>query len=303
MRTLKEVLAQIEPLDEVAQKEAARRQDVLTKPPGSLGRLEEIAIRVVGITRQARPEFHKPTIFTLAADHGVAAEGLSAYPQAVTREMVRNFLRGGAAINVLARHTSINLVVADFGVASDLPPDPRLKSLKVNLGTRNMLHEPAMSREEAVLSIDRGIDLVGDADLVGTGDMGIANTTAASAITSVITRKTPSEVTGRGTGIDDVVLAKKIRVIEEAIARHRPNPTDGLEVLSTVGGFEIGGLAGVILGAVARRIPVVIDGFISGAAALIAVTLAPRAKDYLFAAHRSQERGHVASLSWLSGPR
>lgn len=299
MRTLNETLDRIVPIDEKAEKDALRRQDRLTKPPGSLGRLEEIAVRLVGITRQPEPAFRNPAIFTLAADHGIAAEGVSAYPQAVTREMVRNFLRGGAAINVLARHASINLVVADFGVAYDLPQDPKLRSLKINIGTKNMLREPAMTREEAVLAVERGIGLIGEADLVGTGEMGIGNTTAASAITAVITGKPPRDVTGRGTGIDEVVLARKIRLIEETIARHRPDPKDGLDILAKVGGFEIGGLAGVILGAAARRVPVMVDGFISGAAALVAATLAPRVKEYLFAAHRSQERGHAASLEWL----
>jgi nicotinate-nucleotide--dimethylbenzimidazole phosphoribosyltransferase len=299
MRTLNETLERIAPLDDTIRKDALGRQDSLTKPPGSLGRLEEIAARIAGITRHPRPAFQNPVIFTLAADHGIATEGVSAYPQAVTREMVRNFLRGGAAINVLARHASINLVVADFGVAANLPADPKLHSLKINVGTKNMAREPAMTREEAVLSVERGIGLIGEADLVGTGDMGIGNTTAASAITAVITGKPPTEVTGRGTGIDEVVLARKIRLIEETIGRHRPDPKDGLDVLAKVGGFEIGGLAGVILGAAARRIPVVVDGFISGAAALVAATLAPRVKEYLFAAHRSQERGHAASLAWL----
>jgi nicotinate-nucleotide--dimethylbenzimidazole phosphoribosyltransferase len=296
---LQRTIELIAPLDDAAMKEAARRQDSLTKPPGSLGRLEEIAIRIAGITANARPKLLRKTLFTLAADHGIAAEGVSAYPQAVTREMVRNFLRKGAAINVLARHASIELVVADFGVASDLPPDPGLLSLKVSSGTKNFLREPAMSRDEALRAVEQGIELVREADLVGTGEMGIGNTTSASAITSVITGKASAEVTGRGTGIDEIALHKKVRVIEESIARHRPQASDGLDVLSKIGGFEICGMAGIMLGAAARRIPVVLDGFISGAAALIAATLAPRVKDYLFAAHRSLEKGHAASLSWL----
>jgi nicotinate-nucleotide--dimethylbenzimidazole phosphoribosyltransferase len=296
---LQRTIELIAPLDDAAMKEAARRQDSLTKPPGSLGRLEEIAIRIAGITGEARPKLLRKTLFTLAADHGIAVEGVSAYPQAVTREMVRNFLRKGAAINVLARHASIELVVADFGVASDLPPDPGLLSVKVGSGTKNFLREAAMSRDEALRAVEQGIELVREADLVGTGEMGIGNTTSASAITSVITGKAPAEVTGRGTGIDEIALHKKVRVIEESIARHRPQLADGLDVLSKIGGFEIGGMAGIMLGAAARRIPVVLDGFISGAAALIAATLAPRVKDYLFAAHRSLEKGHAASLSWL----
>ncbi|MEK7765660.1 MAG: nicotinate-nucleotide--dimethylbenzimidazole phosphoribosyltransferase [bacterium] len=299
MDILTKTIQAIEPPDETARVAAARRENTLTKPPGSLGRLEEIAIRVAGIARTPRPRISQKVIFTLAGDHGVAAEGVSAYPQAVTAQMVLNFLRGGAAINVLARHVGARVVVADFGVAAELPADPGLVIRKIGLGTRNILKEPAMSRVDAQRAVEAGIALVGDADLVGTGDMGIGNTTPASAITAAITGKSAEEVTGRGTGIDDAALARKARVVAEVLARHRPDPADGLGVLAALGGFEIGGLAGVILGAAAKRIPAVVDGFISTAAALIAVTLAPRAKDYLIAAHRSQERGHAASLAWL----
>lgn len=299
MDILTDTIRAIEPPDEAARAAAARREDTLTKPPGSLGRLEEIAIRVAGVTRNPRPRITKKMIFTLAGDHGVAAEGVSAYPQAVTAQMVLNFLRGGAAINVLARHAGARVVVADFGVAADLPSDPGLVTRKIGRGTGNILKEPAMSRADAQRAVEAGITLVGDADLVGTGDMGIGNTTPASAITAAITGKPAAEVTGRGTGIDDAALARKVRVVAEALARHRPDPADGLGVLAALGGFEIGGLAGVIVGSAAKRIPVVVDGFISTAAALIAVALAPRAKDYLIAAHRSQERGHAVSLAWL----
>ncbi len=309
METLNRTLRSIGPVDEMVMTEARRRSDVLTKPAGSLGRLEEIAQQVAGITRQPRPRICRKAIFTLAGDHGVAVEGVSAYPQDVTGQMVLNFLRGGAAINVLARLAGARVVVADLGVAAPLDPDPALVSCRIGPGTRNMLREPAMTQDQAARAVEAGIGLVGEADLAGpgdrdaalagTGDMGIANTTAASAITAVVTGRAVEEVTGRGTGIDDTALQRKIRVIEEAVARHRPDRSDGLDVLSKVGGFEIGGLAGVILGAAARRIPVVIDGFVSGAGALIAALLCPRVKPYLFAAHRSAEPGHGAALDWL----
>ncbi len=299
MQVLSETIRSIEPVDASAMSEAQRRLNSLTKPQGSLGQLEEIAKRVVGITRKPRPNMDRKTIYTLAADHGVAAEGVSAYPQAVTEQMVYNFLRGGAAINVLGRHSGARIIVADFGIAADLKPAPGLVACKINAGTRNMAREPAMTRDEAVRGVEAGIELVQETDLAGTGDMGIANTTSASAITAVVTGRSIEEVTGRGTGIDDATFRKKTRVIEEAIARHRPSANDAIDVLSKVGGFEIAGLAGVMLGAAARHIPVVIDGFISGAAALIAATLAPTVKQYLFAAHKSAERGHAACLTWL----
>ncbi len=309
METLNRTLRSIGPVDETAMTEARQRSDVLTKPAGSLGRLEEIARQVAGITRQPRPRICQKAIFTLAGDHGVAGEGVSAYPQEVTGQMVLNFLRGGAAINVLARLAGARVIVADLGVAAPLEPDPALVSYRIGPGTRNMLRETAMTRDQAARAVEAGIGLVGEADLtgpgdcyatlVGTGDMGIANTTAASAITAVVTGRTVEEVTGRGTGIDDAALRRKIRVIEETVATHRPDRSDGLDVLSKVGGFEIGGLAGVILGAAARRMPVVIDGFVSGAAALIAAILCPQVKQYLFAGHRSAEPGHGAALDWL----
>ncbi len=309
MEALNRTLRSIGPVDETAMTEARRRSDMLTKPAGSLGRLEEIAQQIGGITRLPRPRICQKAIFTLAGDHGVAVEGVSAYPQDVTAQMVLNFLRGGAAINVLARLAGARVVVADFGVAAPLEPDPALVSCRIGPGTRNMRQEIAMTRDQAARAVEAGIGLVGEADLAGpgdhgvplagTGDMGIANTTAASAITAAVTGRAVEEVTGRGTGIDDDALGRKIRVIEEAVATHRPDRSDGLDVLSKVGGFEIGGLAGVILGAAARRIPVVIDGFVSGAAALIAAILCPQVKPYLFAAHRSAERGHGAALDWL----
>jgi len=299
MEILEKTIAEIRPPDGASSQAAQKRLDSLTKPPGSLGRLEEIACRLAGITGKPRPGVARKVIYTLAADHGVAAEGVSAYPQAVTPQMVGNFLAGGAAINVLARHAGARVVVADFGVATESAKHSALAVRRIGAGTRNMLREPAMTRAQARQAVEEGIRLVEDADLAGTGDMGIANTTAASAITAAITGRSAEEVTGRGTGIDDAGLRRKVSVVEGALKLHRPNAADGLDVLSKVGGFEIGGLAGVILGCAAKRIPIVLDGFISTSAALIAATLAPGAKECLFAGHRSVERGHVASLAWL----
>lgn len=294
----------IEPLDDVLMRQVQARLDRLTKPLGSLGRLEAVAKQIAGITRQGRPTVARKLIITMAADHGVVAEGVSAYPQVVTAQMVANFLRGGAGINVLARHVGARVVVVDMGVAVDLTPHPDLVVRKIGFGTRNLARGPAMSREEAVRAIQAGIEIVEcelarGADIVGTGDMGIGNTTASSAIAAVLTGQPATLVTGRGTGIDDAAYAKKVAVIERALNVNHPDPADPLDVLSKVGGFEIAGLVGVILGGAAARRPVVIDGFISGAAALIAAALEPRVIDYLIASHRSQEPGHRLMLQHL----
>lgn len=302
--TLTETIAQIQPLDEDAMNAARARQDQLTKPQGSLGRLEALSVQLAGITAQARPRFKQPAIITMAGDHGVARQGVSAYPAEVTPQMVLNFLRGGAAINVLARYAGARVVVVDIGVASDLPAHLELVNAKIAKGTRDFSIGPAMTREEARRAIEAGIEIVAreiehGADIIGTGDMGIGNTTPSAAITATITRRPVKQVTGRGTGLDDAGLARKIATIERALAINKPNPNDGLDVLGDVGGFEIGGLVGVMIGAAVRRVPVVIDGFISGAAALIAYTLAPAVQPYLIAAHRSVEIGHRAILDYL----
>lgn len=304
MDLVQSTINQIGPLDDRAATAARRRQDSLTKPAGSLGRLEELSIRIAGITGRERPRLTNPAVIVMAADHGVARQGVSAFPAEVTPQMVLNFLRGGAAINVLARHVGARVVVVDIGVAIDLPPHPNLVSRKLAYGTADFSQEPAMSYETARQAIAVGIACANETidsgvDLLATGEMGIANTTAASAVVAAITRRPVSEVTGRGTGIDDSGLARKIAVIDQALHRYQPNPDDGLDVLAKVGGLEIGGLAGVILGAAARRVPVVIDGFIAGAAALIAATLAPAATAYMIAGHRSVERGHAAVFSHL----
>jgi nicotinate-nucleotide--dimethylbenzimidazole phosphoribosyltransferase len=304
VKTLEQVLQRIKPLDEKAMAAARARQDTLTKPLGSLGRLEELSIKLAGIRGEPIPRINHKAIITMAADHGVAIEGVSAYPKEVTAQMVYNFLRGGAGINVLAKHVGARVIIVDMGVASDLEPHPVLISNKIAYGTRNMALGPAMTREQAMKSIEAGIEIVEKEiekglDIVGTGDMGIGNTTPSSAITSVITGEPVVRVTGRGTGLDDRQLAHKEEAIEKALKVNQPNPDDAIGVLSRVGGFEIGGLSGVILGAAAHRVPVVVDGFISGAAALIAAALLPTVKNYLIAAHGSVEIGHKAVLKHL----
>lgn len=282
-----------------------KRLDDLTKPQGSLGRLEELAKQVVGITGNDVPSLKNKVIFTMAGDHGIAKEGVSAFPQEVTLQMVYNFIEGGAGINVLAKHVGARVVVVDMGVAEKLNiKNEKLKIKKINFGTKNMAKGRAMTKQEAVRSIEAGIEafeeeLSNGIDLIGTGDMGIGNTTASSAIASVFTEHSVEDVTGRGTGINDDTLKNKIQVIKKAININKPDPRDPIDVLSKVGGFEIGGLVGVILAGASRRIPVVIDGFISGAAALIAYHLEPKVKDYLIAAHCSVEKGHKVILDYM----
>jgi len=307
MEKMNQVISGIKPLDERAMAEARARQDSLTKPQGSLGQLEWLSIQVAGIKGNPRPRIVHKVIFTLAADHGVTQEGVSAYPSEVTPQMVYNFLRGGAGINVLARHVGARVVIADLGVASVLqrhPDLPNLKDKKIALGSRNMAKGPAMSREEAIRSIEAGMELVEEElgrgiDILGTGDMGIGNTTPSSAITACLTGAGVASVTGRGTGLDDEGWKRKVKIVERALEINRPDPKDALDILSKVGGFEIGGIAGVILAGAGYRVPVVIDGFISGAAALIAASLAPQVKPYLIASHQSVEAGHKVILEHL----
>ena len=304
MDLLTRTIKMIKPLDKAAMDGVRARQDTLTKPPGSLGRLEELSIRLAGIQGKTRPSIEKKAMITMAADHGVVDEKVGNWPREVTAQMVDNFLRGGAGINVLARQVGAGIIFVDMGVAIDLKTDPQLIVRKVDYGTKNICLGPAMTIEQATKAIETGIEIVsGEADrgldIVGTGDMGIGNTTASSAIFAAMTGKPAHEVTGRGTGLTDEQLAHKVDVIKRALAVNKPDPSRPLEVLAKVGGFEIGGLAGVMLGAAARRIPVVIDGFISGAAALIAVALAPKLRDYIIAAHVSAEAGHPALLKHM----
>jgi nicotinate-nucleotide--dimethylbenzimidazole phosphoribosyltransferase len=300
MSFLDDALKSIKPVDPEMMARAQARLDTLTKPKDSMGRLEEFARRVVAITGQMRPALTKKTIFTFAGDHGVADEGVSAFPKEVTRQMVLNFISGGAGINALARHAGAEVVVVDMGVDFDFEDMPGLLKRKVVHGTANMRKGPAMTRDEAIKCLEAGISLAYDyaspGAIFGTGEMGIANTTPSSAIIAAFSGAPVDKVTGRGTGINDAVFISKVRVIEEALHVNRPDPKDPIDVLAKVGGAEIAGIAGLILGAAAKRVPVVVDGFISTAGALIAYELDPRVKDYMFSAHKSVERGHAVML-------
>ncbi|HOW56316.1 MAG TPA: nicotinate-nucleotide--dimethylbenzimidazole phosphoribosyltransferase [Syntrophorhabdaceae bacterium] len=284
---------------------AQQRLDSLTKPQGSLGRLEEFAKCLAGITGNRMPPlFEKKAIFTFAGDHGVTDEGISLFPKEVTVQMVYNFLEGGAGISVLARHVGAEVIVVDIGVDHNFDENKCLIRKKVVRGTKNMRKGPAMTRDEAVRTIETGIGIAlqyaeKGYGLFGTGDMGIGNTTASSAIASVMTGSAPADVTGKGTGISDEALGHKVRVIEDAIALNGPNRTDPIDVLAKVGGAEIGGIAGLILGAASQRIPVVIDGLISTAGAIIAYGIEPACRDYMFAAHNSVEKGHRVMLNTM----
>lgn len=304
MIKLKKIIDMIQPVDVSKEKAIQLRLDNLTKPQGSFGRLEELAKRYVMITGKDAPRLNNKIIFTLAGDHGVAAENVSAFPQEVTEQMVYNFVRGGAGINVLARHIGARIIVADFGIAKDLKDTQGVKIKKVDYGTKNFTLGKAMSKEQAVLSLEKGIELVDEEllsgiDIAGVGEMGIANTTAASAIVASFTKKSVEDVVGHGTGIDKAGLKKKIDVIKRALLLNKPNANDAIDILSKVGGFEIGGIAGIILACAAYRIPVVIDGFISTSGALIAAGIKPEIKNYLFASHKSVEPGHIIMLEYL----
>jgi nicotinate-nucleotide--dimethylbenzimidazole phosphoribosyltransferase len=311
LRSALDAIETLGPPDGVARAEAARILDALTKPPGSLGRLESLAVDLAGITGRPRPTFARRTIVVAAADHGVTRQGVSAYPAAVTAQMVANFLAGGAAINAVAGMVGASLTVVDVGVAGEVPSDgsprgdgARLVDARIRRGTADMTMAPAMDRDEAARAIAVGLELAGSlraegTELIGIGEMGIGNTTAASAVTAAVTGMDPDRVTGFGTGIDEATRAHKVAVIRHALARHRPDPADPVGVLAAVGGLEIGVLTGVILGAVAARIPLVLDGFITGSAALLAVALAPSARERLIAGHRSVEPGHAIILERL----
>ncbi|HTZ17000.1 MAG TPA: nicotinate-nucleotide--dimethylbenzimidazole phosphoribosyltransferase [Dissulfurispiraceae bacterium] len=301
MYLLNTTLKKINSVNEELLAAAQKHLDNLTKPPGSLGRLEEFARRLVAITENKSPMLDRKVVFTFAGDHGVTAEGVSAYPKEVTPQMVLNFLRGGAGINVLARHAGAEVAVVDIGVDHDFGNIQGLVHAKVVRGTKNFARTAAMTKEEAVRCIETGISIAnGYAKkgymMFGTGEMGIGNTTPSSAIAAVLTGRTVAEVTGKGTGISDESLENKIRVIEEGLKLNKPDSNDAIDVLAKVGGAEIGGIAGIVLGAAANRIPVVIDGFISTAGALIAYCIEPKTADYMFAAHNSVEIGHKAML-------
>ncbi|TDG00435.1 nicotinate-nucleotide--dimethylbenzimidazole phosphoribosyltransferase [Paenibacillus piri] len=299
-QSLDTIARQIQALDQAAVEAAGRHLDQLTKPPGSLGKLEHIAKQLAGITGQTIPELGKKAVIVMAGDHGVCEEGISAFPAEVTPQMVLNFLNGGAAVNVLARQTGADVVCVDIGVNAELE-HPQLVARKVRKGTRNMMREAAMTEREALDAIHVGIRLVEElvregCGLFATGEMGIGNTTASSALLVVLTGTEAADAVGRGTGIDSDKLLHKQSVIERAIAVNKPDPSNPIDVLAKLGGLEIAGLTGVILGAALHRRPVVIDGFISSAAALVASRIAPQSASYMIASHLSQERGHARLL-------
>jgi nicotinate-nucleotide--dimethylbenzimidazole phosphoribosyltransferase len=304
---LDQTLAAVEPLDTAAMATARAHQDDLTKPPGSLGRLEELAVQLAGIRRRDAAPLGPAAVLVCAADHGVVAEGVSAYPAEVTPQMVLNFLGGGAAINVLARQVGARVVVLDVGVAGELPQHPALLSRKVRAGgTANLVTGPAMTRDEARAAVEAGIEaawaLAGEGvEALAVGDMGIGNTTAASAVVAAVTGAPAAEVVGRGTGVDDAGLARKVAAVDAAVARALPNldATDGLGVLAELGGLELAAIAGAVLGAASRRVVVVIDGHPATAGALVASLLAPECTAYVVGGHRSVERGHRLALARL----
>ncbi|MCG1011803.1 nicotinate-nucleotide--dimethylbenzimidazole phosphoribosyltransferase [Tepidanaerobacter sp. GT38] len=304
MSKLELTLQKINPLDEAVMEKTQRRLDELTKPQGSLGMLETIAKQIAGITGQVIPELPKKAAILMAGDHGIVKEGVAPYPQEVTAQMVLNFVNGGAAMSVLTRHENAKLYVVDIGVATDLPDVPNIIKRKVAYGTKNMAEGPAMTEEEAIRAIEVGIEITEEAisegaGLIAIGEMGIGNTSPSTAIIATYSGLPVKEVVGRGTGVDDEGLKKKIAAIEKALEVNKPDPAKPIEVLAKVGGLEIAGLTGVILACAANRVPVLIDGFISGAAAVIASEIAPLAKNYMLGSHLSEEPGHKVMLEYL----
>ena len=301
---LADLLASIDPLDEQAMAAARERQAQLTKPPGALGVLEDVSVRLSGIQRACPPAaMSRPAVAVFAGDHGVHAQGVTPWPQEVTGAMIANFRAGGAAVNVLARQAGAEVYVVDMGVAGDVEAGPRVLDHKIRRGTSDLATGPSMARDEAVQGLLAGVQVahrLADSghDCLLTGDMGIANTTASAALVAAFTGESAERVTGRGTGIDDPTLARKIEVVSRALD-DRPVGDDPVETLASFGGFEHAGLAGLVLGAATRRVPVVLDGVIAGAAALVAHALAPYAVDYCFAGHRSVEPGHALALAQL----
>lgn len=302
--TLDETRKKIRPLDLRIEAAAQARLDSLTKPPGSLGKLEELARRIAVIQGQVPPRLGAKLLFVLAADHGVTEENVSAYPKEVTAQMIDNFLHGGAAVNVLARHYGVDIEVIDVGIDYDFAVLPGLRDCKIRRGTANFTRGAAMTREEALRAVEIGIQLAEQAAdnnvfLLGAGDMGIGNTTSASAILCALTGAPFGDAVGRGTGIDGATFLKKLLAVQKGLDANRPDPSDPLDVLAKVGGLEIGAMTGVVLGAAAARLPMVLDGFICGAAALLAQRFSPHVRDFLFASHLSAEPGHRLLLKNL----
>jgi nicotinate-nucleotide--dimethylbenzimidazole phosphoribosyltransferase len=299
---LQEVINSIQPLIEKAMEEAQAHLDQLTKPQGSLGRLEELSLQIAGITGEPKKVLADKRSVIMAADHGVVAEGVSAFPQEVTQQMVFNFLQGGAAINVITRQGNAKVTCVDVGIAAELPHLEGLVRKKIAYGTKNMCQEPAMTREQAIAAIEAGIEVAFQqieegATLLATGEMGIGNTTASSAVLAALVSCAVEEVVGKGTGIQEEALQHKTNVIKRALALHQPDAKDPLGVLQKVGGLELCALAGLALGCAAKRVPIVVDGFITTVAVLCAIRLCPQVKDYVIPSHLSEEPGHRIALS------
>ena len=300
MSLLQQTCDEIEPQDRSARRRARERLEQLAMPHWALGRVMDLSVELAGITQSLQPAVERKNVVVMAGDHGVAEAGVSKYPREVTGQMLYNFVDGGAGINALAGCVDAGVTVVDMGVAAevgDLAESGEILSKSVRAGTNNIAEGPAMSRDEAVRAVEGGIEValeLGDGvDVFGTGDMGIANTTPSAAIAAAVTGGDPAEVTGRGTGVDDEQLEHKRDIVGKALEVNDVNPADGLDLLSKVGGFEIGGIAGLILGAARCRKPVLVDGFISTAGALIAHALCADSADYMIAAHRSEEHGHA----------
>ncbi|MFC6086202.1 nicotinate-nucleotide--dimethylbenzimidazole phosphoribosyltransferase [Sphaerisporangium aureirubrum] len=312
MGVLETTLAAIRPADQEARAQALAHQDRLTKPRGSLGVLEDVAVRLAGIAGTSPPPSPSPAALAIfAADHGVHAQGVTPWPQEVTGQMVANFLAGGAVANAFAAHAGATVTVVDVGVAAELAPAPGLVIRKVAPGTADMSAGPAMTAEQALAAVEAGVlvarELVdAGARCLVTGDMGIANTTASAALICAFTGSDPAAATGRGTGVDDAMLSHKIEIVRRALEVNGVTaPEDGMPAaealrrLAAVGGLEHAALAGFVLGAAAARVPVILDGVIAGSAALAAAALAPAAIDYCVAGHRSAEPGHAIALEHL----
>lgn len=303
--SLTETVKSVKALNQGLKAAAQHKIDFKTKPLGALGRLEDIAVRMAMLQNRLDPQIKSSHLVVFAADHGVAMEGVSAFPAEVTPQMVHNFLQGGAAINVFCRQQGTSLLVADLGVNADFPDHPLLIDAKVRKGSRNFAKERAMTQAEVTQALENGIAIWRDRvaptkpDIVAVGEMGIGNTSPAAAIIACATGKSPEQVTGRGTGIDDAHLARKIAIIKQALDLHQPNPADGIDILGAVGGLEIAGMAGFIIAAAADGVPVMLDGLIASSAGVAAALIQPLVKDYLFSGHRSVEVGQVAALEFL----
>jgi nicotinate-nucleotide--dimethylbenzimidazole phosphoribosyltransferase len=301
-----QIVNKITPQDQDARKEAKNRLDNLTMPHWAMGRLMDLALDLAGISGSIKPAVEKRVVVVMAGDHGVVSSGVSKYPQEVTNQMVRNFVAGGAVINAMARVARASVVVVDMGINADLGDlveQGLVLDRKMRRGTGDISLGPAMTKDEARRCMETGMELALEMsqrfDVLATGEMGIGNTTPSSAITAVVTGKSADQVTGRGTGIDEAQFRHKVSVIETIIAVNQPNPKDAMDILAKVGGYEIGGLAGLILGGASQKKPVIIDGFISTAAALLAYCVCPISAEYMISAHRSVEHGHNAALAHL----